>query len=268
MKIRVKPFEMGSTKEKNKVEAHVTTNEPNFVQQTTWEPDVARRIIVDTSVAARGGRPFMVALVGIPGSGKSVSSLILADQLQKQNPECCACVIPHDGYHYPLEQLKNLFLDADDAIYRRGASDTFDSSALYRDLLRIRDGNERVISIPGFDHATGDPEPDRHAIDRDRHSVVICEGLYLLYDQNGWENIASLFDFTVFIKSDVDFCIERLKVRNQCIPGYTPKEIAIRCERVDRVNAHTVMRCEGRANLVVDSLVGNPRKTQTEEALA
>jgi len=51
----------------------------------------------------------------------------------------------------------------------------------------------------------------------------------------------------------VDVCIERVKIRNQCIPGYTPEEIEVRCEKVDRVNAMTVMRSKDRAHVVVDS---------------
>jgi len=166
-------------------------------------------------------------------------------------------IMPHDGYHYALDRLR-LFANAEDAIYRRGAPDTFDPVALHRDLTRIRDGPEDFITVPAFDHAKGDPEPDRHAFDRHQHSVVVCEGLYLLHNADGWEDIADLFDFKIFVNSDVDVCVERLKVRNQCIPGYTPEEIDIRCERVDRVNANTVMRSKERADLVVQSLATKP----------
>lgn len=59
------------------------------------------------------------------------------------------------------------------------------------------------------------------------------------------------------MNADVDVCIERVKIRNQCIPGYTPEEIAERCEKVDRVNAMTVMRSKARADVIVDSLAFN-----------
>jgi uridine kinase len=66
----------------------------------------------------------------------------------------------------------------------------------------------------------------------------------------------------IFINSDVDACVERLKVRNLCIPGYTPEEIIVRCEVVDRKNAVTVMKSRFRADAVVDSLANNasPKK--------
>lgn len=213
-----------------------------------WEPEVAQRIQKSAEEATR--LPYMVALVGAPGSGKTVSSFLLASALEEAGIH--TMVMPHDGYHFALEHLKT-FPDADDAIYRRGAPDTFDPQALLRDLTRIRDGEEELIMLPAFDHSRGDPEPDTHVFDRSKHKVVLCEGLYLLHDQDGWEDIASVFDLTIFLDSDVDACIERVKVRNTCIPGYTAEEIAIRCEKVDRVNAMSVMRSKPRADLVVQS---------------
>ena len=123
-----------------------------------------------------------------------------------------------DGYHYSIAYLQTMD-NPDDKIYRRGAPDTFDAAGLKRDLGRIKNGDEEIVSIPGFDHAKGDPEPDAHVFQRSEHKIVICEGLYLVHDADGWEGIASLFDMTIFISSDVDMCIDRLKIRNKCIPG-------------------------------------------------
>ena len=122
------------------------------------------------------------------------------------------------------------------------APDTFNPVALSRDLERIAYGSQPEVTIPGFDHAKGDPEEDKHTFIRNKHKVVICEGLYLLHDDAGWENIANFFDWTIFIDADVDKCIARLKERNKSIPGYTPEEIEIRCDEVDRVNCETASR--------------------------
>ena len=165
------------------------------------------------------------------------------------------CAVLHTffpGYHYPLDYLKT-FPDADDFVYRRGAPDTFDPRALLRDLDRIRNGDEDIIKLPAFDHAKADPEPDTHIFDRSIHKVVLCEGLYLLHDQDGWEDIAGMFDYTIFMNSDLEICIERVKIRNQCIPGYTLEELEERCEKVDRVNSMTVLRSKARADVIVDS---------------
>lgn len=217
----------------------------------SWEPALAKRIAASVRCSPR--LPYMVALVGIPGSGKSTSALALASLLGESGIE--TMVMPHDGYHYPLDDLKRL-PDAEDVIYRRGAPDTFDSRVLLRDLKRIRDGDEEVIKLPAFDHARGDPEPDAHIFERNRQQVVLCEGLYLLHNGDGWKEVADMFDLKVFMNADIEQCMERIKARNQCIPGYTPQEIAIRADKVDRINALTVLRSKSRADVIVDAAIG------------
>lgn len=220
----------------------------------TWEADMAKTI-ADSVAKAGPSDIYMVALAGFPGSGKSVSAFLLQYELEKL--KIPTMIMPHDGYHYPLEYLKT-FPDAADLIYRRGAPDTFDPLALHRDLTRIQNGmDEKIIKLPAFDHVRGDPEPDTHIFDRDHTKVLICEGLYLLHDKDGWEQIADIFDLKIFIDTNIDECIERVKIRNQCIPGYTPEEIAVRTEKVDRVNAMTVFNSKRRADIVVDSVASS-----------
>lgn len=213
----------------------------------SWEPETAMKIrdkILEKRLQHRiqkfesgdmqGDRkPFMVGVVGIPGSGKSTSAEILSALLAH------SIVMPMDGYHIPVADLGKL-PNSEDLIYRRGAPDTFDPATLEKDLEKIVDGSDPHVSIPGFDHATGDPEKNQYTFDRDEHSIVICEGIYLMHEEDGWENIKSFFDYTVYIEVDVDTCIKRLKQRNKCIAGYSPEEIEIRCEVVDRANAETV----------------------------
>ena len=180
--------------------------------QITWEPDVAETLERLAKVS-NPQRPFMVGIVGIPGSGKSTSAEIIQAMLGEDR----SLVMPMDGFHIPLAELAELE-NAADAIYRRGAPDTFHASGLKDQLKRIVYGDEASVSVPGFDHAVGDPTPDQHTFHRKDHKIVLCEGLYLLHDDDGWEDIRSFFDWTIYIDADVDICVERLKERNKCIP--------------------------------------------------
>lgn len=121
-------------------------------------------------------------------------------------------VFPMDGYHYTLAHLKQME-NSSDMIYRRGAPDTFDVKRLLNDLERIKNGVEDVIKLPGFDHAKGDPEEGVHLFQRATHKFVICEGLYLLLQTPQWKCVAGLFDFTVYLKADINSAINRLKIR-------------------------------------------------------
>lgn len=216
----------------------------------TWEGDVEAHI--RQALEHRDPTtPYMVGVAGIPGSGKSTSAEILTANLQDVG---CA-LLPADGYHYSKHHLEAQ-PNGIDLLWRRGAPDTFDAAALLHDLQSIRRGcsdDDECIWIPGFDHAAGDPTPAAHCFDPHQHRVVICEGLYLLHDADGFDAVRDLFDLTIFVDASVDQCMDRLKIRNQCIPGYTKEEIAHRVNVVDRVNAYTVHRSANRADLVVPS---------------
>lgn len=212
----------------------------------SWETNAAKTIREMRSNSLDFS-PLVVGVVGVPGSGKTTSSFILAQMLGK---DCV--VLPMDGYHYPISELKK-FSNPSDAIYRRGAPDTFDSKKLQIDLERIKYGEEDTVSISGFDHAAGDPEANKHCFIRNQHRIVICEGLYLLHNNNGWQDISVVLDHVIYISANVDACIARLKERNKCIPGYSPEEMDIRCDAVDRINAETVERSKKRAHVIVRS---------------
>lgn len=220
--------------------------------EITWQKEVADQLRDQLNRKHKkedsDDSPLMVSLVGIPGSGKSTSCNILKELLS----DVGFMVLPFDGYHYPLDYLKEL-PNSKEMIYRRGAPDTFDVPALKRDLERIKYGSEPIVKLPDFNHEIADPEDDAHTFDREHTNIVLCEGLYLLHDEHGFEEVKNLFDTSIYMDANVDDCVGRLKVRNKCIPGYTPEEIEIRCEEVDRVNALTVEKSKKHAHFVVDT---------------
>ena len=220
--------------------------------KVTWETSVSEQIEAALSTKQSKSnkeqeqRPFMVGVVGVPGSGKSTGADILRLLLGEKR----CLTLPMDGYHYSKKELQQL-PDADDMLYRRGAPDTFDATRLHKDLQAIRSNAVDTLHVPGFDHAVGDPEPNVHTYCRSQHDIVITEGLYLLHDQHGWQDIKSCFDWTVFVDANVDVCMERLKIRNLSIPGYTREEIFVRVDAVDRVNAGFVEQSKQYADCIV-----------------
>jgi len=217
------------------------------VFELDFEVDIAREIQERLKLQS-SLKPLLIAIAGIPGAGKTTSAKALGKLL---GPACL--VVPMDGFHLSMDTLRAR-PDATDAIYRRGAPDTFDVAALHVALSAVcnKDGPAEV-TFPGFDHAVGDPAPASYCFERGRHSILVMEGLYLLLEEEAWAGMSSHFDYRIFIEADVERAVQRLKVRNRCIPGYTPEEIDIRCDKVDRSNALLVEQTISRAGRVVQS---------------
>jgi pantothenate kinase len=211
-------------------------------EPTSWVVKVAKTVKEEIKGREKG-RPYVVGIAGGPGSGKSSASCELASEI---GSDAQVLNLPMDGYHKPLKELKTK-----EEVYRRGSPGTFDEGKLLGDLKRVVEGDEVAVVLPGWDHAVGDPIEGAHTYEREKHDVVIVEGLYLLLPEWG---LKGLFDKTIFVKSDIDKCMELLKVRNTCIPGYTKEEIEERVDDVDRANAMLVGERGGEedADVVVD----------------
>ncbi|KAJ5960823.1 uncharacterized protein N7479_007973 [Penicillium vulpinum] len=157
---------------------------------------------------------FLVAIAGIPGSGKTTTAEAVVQQLN-QNSTSRAALLSMDGFHLSraaLDQLPN----PKEAHIRRGAPWTFDVSRFVAFISRLRTwadetplaapysgtwSPEDVICAPTFDHEAKDPVEDGISITPDA-SIIIIEGNYLLLDEPGWCELAALVDYRVFVDSD------------------------------------------------------------------
>ena len=189
-------------------------------------------------LAALAQRPnaYLLAVAGIPGSGKSTVSEALCAQIPG------AVVLPMDGYHIPRAQLD------EEGLRRRGARHTFDHVQFRSDLLRLLETREG--HFPAFDHAEKDPRPNAIWITRST-SLVIVEGLYLL--MRDWK-LEALFDLKVFLDCDLETALDRVAARHlACGLAQTVEQARTRVEKNDRLNALDILNdgCRERADLVV-----------------
>ncbi len=203
-------------------------------------PDAADAILA--AVRARTPAPWLVAVAGVPGAGKSTVVAAVRDRLPG------AVVVPMDGYHLPRAGLSA------DQLKRRGAPDTFDLATLRADLGRLR--VTRAGTFPGFDHATQDPEAGAVVVPPNT-PLVLVEGLYLLL--RAWD-LADLFDFAVFLDCDLDTAMGRVAARHLAAGlEATPAAARHRAETNDRRNAFTILTDGGRerADLVLSTTAGD-----------
>ncbi|KAI0406540.1 P-loop containing nucleoside triphosphate hydrolase protein [Xylaria palmicola] len=165
-------------------------------------------------------RRFLIAIGGIPGSGKTTLSQIVTQALnarhaglhsESQDAAPIAAFVPMDGYHLTRAQLSAM-PDPATAHARRGAEFTFDGPAflsLVRALRAPLTAASAAVFAPSFDHAVKDPRAGDIAV-RPGHRIVVFEGNYVLLDREPWREAAGLMDERWF--ADVDFSVARRRL--------------------------------------------------------
>ncbi|KAK6381670.1 uncharacterized protein PV06_05202 [Exophiala oligosperma] len=175
---------------------------------------------------------LLIAIAGIPGSGKTTLAASVAHGLNKahrrsrhtqfpNSPESdtscpdIAFVVPLDGYHLTRKQLSEM-PDAEEAIFRRGAAFTFDARGYLELVTQVREPitpETPTIYAPSFDHAVKDPVANDISIPPTAR-VVIFEGLYTALDAGGWRDAYELMDQVWFVETDVETATRRVAKRN------------------------------------------------------
>ncbi|PGH29259.1 hypothetical protein GX50_07998 [[Emmonsia] crescens] len=167
---------------------------------------------------------LMIAISGIPGSGKTTLATTMARRINKlyssTYPAATATApiatsVSMDGYHLSRAQLTAM-PDPVYALARRGAAFTFDPVKFLRLVRALREPltpNSPTLYAPSFDHAVKDPVEDDVAIPATAR-VVFFEGNYLSLDKEPWNEVAGLMDELWFVEVDFETARKRLVVRH------------------------------------------------------
>lgn len=189
--------------------------------------------------AASASTRFLIAVAGIPGSGKTTLASSVAKgvndlhhaKFHEKYPNSpakspsqpdVASVVPLDGYHLTRKQLSEM-PNAEEAVFRRGAAFTFDGDKylkLVGDVRKPLSPESNTIYAPSFDHAVKDPVEDDIPI-APTTQVVIFEGLYTMLDRAPWRDAAKLMDELWFIDVPMDLAVARL-VKRHVASGISP----------------------------------------------
>jgi hypothetical protein len=196
-------------------------------------------------------RRTLVALAGIPGSGKSVFLAVIQQLWTALGlPRILRCV-SMDGYHYPNHYLQthpNPDAPGETLIARKGSIHSFDAASLARDLRAIRDGQTET-KLPAYDRRVHDPRPDAVTI-QSTDRIVCVEGNYLLVNQVPWDAVDANFAVRAFLDMPLDTAktslIERLERG-----GEKPEAARHRFETNDRFNTDLVIQYRPRADLII-----------------
>lgn len=196
-------------------------------------------------------RRILIALAGLPGSGKSTVAIRLAETVNTRARAGVMVALGMDGFHFSKVALAR-FPDPVEALKRRGAPWTFDAGALAQRLLDLRH-QETPVRWPDFEHGVGDPVADAITI-LPSARIVLVEGLYLLHDDHGWQH-AHLFDECWFLDVPMEVAMDRL-VQRHMTANHQSREVALRRLAVnDRLNADIVQRSRERAQYSIENVI-------------
>ncbi|KAJ4378233.1 hypothetical protein N0V86_005933 [Didymella sp. IMI 355093] len=199
-----------------------------------------------------GSRRFMVAVSGIPGSGKTTLAAKVSNGLNKKqaqsspatyNGNPVAAFIPMDGYHLSRAQL-DAMPDPQSAHARRGAAFTFDAEKFLALVKKLREPilpETRTLHAPSFDHAKKDPVADDIPI-APSVRIVIFEGNYCSLNHGPWKEAADLMDELWFV--DVDFEVARERLIHRHVKAgiaQNEEEAAKRADENDLVNGKEIV---------------------------
>ncbi|ORY68995.1 P-loop containing nucleoside triphosphate hydrolase protein [Pseudomassariella vexata] len=197
-------------------------------------------------------RRFMIAIAGIPGSGKTTLSQKVTSALNARHatlhPELLESVpvavfVPMDGYHLTRAQLSAME-DPVNAHARRGAEFTFDGAsylALIESLRVPLSSSTKPMYAPSFDHAVKDPKDNDIPI-LPGHRIVVFEGNYLTLDRKPWSTAAGLMDEMWFVQVGFDVAKRRL-VRRHVLAGIAKdeEEAGKRADENDLINGQQIV---------------------------
>ena len=78
--------------------------------------------------------------------------------------------------------------------------------------------------------------------------LVLVEGLYLLYAQDGWQAVSEAFDERWYLDTPMELALDRLAQRHKAAWGLSRERAEARIAANDRLNAEIVLNTRRRAD--------------------
>ncbi|TPX63417.1 hypothetical protein SpCBS45565_g06606 [Spizellomyces sp. 'palustris'] len=200
---------------------------------------LAKHLVEKLESLPRDAR-LIIAIAGIPGSGKSTLSQQVIQRVSLRVNADVGRVLPMDGFHLYKSELDNME-NPSMAHAHRGAHFTFNPNRLLELVKSLRERPHDIVMAPSFDHAIGDPvENDVHI--GPQHRIILLEGLYLHAATPPWSDIYALCDERWFIQIPLEFARDRVGKRHVATGLAPTLEMAwLRWDKNDRLNGEYVL---------------------------
>jgi pantothenate kinase len=189
----------------------------------------------------------VVGLAGPTGAGKSVIA-VLFKELARQ-----ACLpfafesVTIDAYHFPNSYLLSHFSEGAPLKQVKGRFDTYDVLQLVKDLEAFSTGAD--VSFPIYSRKLHDPVPNSIHVEA-KATLLMVEGLWLLFEKGGWDKVRPLLDFCYFIESDKEKTRQAVLKRHMT-GGRSLEDAERHYDNVDGRNSDLVLPTKSRADQTI-----------------
>jgi pantothenate kinase len=222
------------------------------VVDCTQMSDDKRAFVIDftrtilSEFKASGLSRVCYGIAGPSGSGKSFLS-VLAREVGKQiDPTIDIVPISIDAFHFPNNYLESVEKDGVNLKSVKGRYDTYDVGDLLNHLERYKREGSGSIFFPEYSRKIHEPMPNIIKVE-ERPTILLLEGLWLLYDKAGWSKIEEILDKKFYIDDDAALSRERTLLRHK-LGGRTDASAAKHYEESDLKNRELVMATRERAD--------------------
>ncbi len=203
--------------------------------------DFAKQLLADID---KQSTRKLIAIAGIPGSGKTTLMLKLIDRINAIKPATAAAV-SMDAYH-----LMNVQLDALDLRKVKGSPQTYDVTSYLHLLKQLKTQTKRDVFYPVYDRGIHNPIWRASQIVKPKVKILFTEGQFLLLDHAPWDELANVVDESWYLKVDPAKVREDLIARH--VHGGRTREDAIEhVTRSDDANRDLVLTCMRKPDLIV-----------------
>lgn len=189
----------------------------------------------------------VIGVAGPTGAGKSVVAVLFKELARQAALPFAFESVTIDAYHYPNRYLLSHFAGGVPLKQVKGRFDTYDVAALLADLRAFAAGEN--VALPAYSRKLHDPVPASVLIQQPA-TLLLVEGLWLLFDRAGWEPIRSQMDFCYFIDSDKE-CTRPAVIQRHMTGGRSAEDAARHYEEVDGRNSDLTLQTRSRADKVI-----------------
>jgi len=189
----------------------------------------------------------VLGIAGPTGAGKSVVAVLLKHLAKQASLPFVLESITIDAYHYPNSYLNTHFADGVPLKRVKGRFDTYNTAQLAQDLAAFAAGE--TVAFPAYSRKLHDPVENSLIVEA-KAALLVVEGLWLLYDEAGWETVGRLLDYAIFIEADIARAREAV-LKRHITGGRSLEDAARHYEQVDARNSNLVMTTRHKANKVI-----------------